>query len=490
MKKLFRDLALCALALVLCVCLLPRRAYAAGTTLSGNSTVKPGDTITLTLSVSGKICGLSATLSCGSGLTMTNYACADSALQLTANGNNFAAYGTTLTTGRIITVTLKADSSLKPGTALSAAFSNVTITDGDNETNLGTASWSGTVADKPSNVCHLTAIRCSNATFSPAFSKDTTYYSANVPYSVSKLSMDYDRADKNSKVVISGTELSVGVNTITITVTAADGVTTKTYTLSVTRQQDPNYKPSSDATLKELRLDTGTLSPAFTPACTEYVAYVPFETREVTLSGTANDAKAVTGGEKTFPITQEGANDVTFTCTAEDGTTTQTYTVHVFRMPVYTGILPVVTVPDAPDTDPDQAPEDAAEPLRLPAKVKLPLVGEASTLLVGGITAGLVAVLLFLLGFLLGRGGDDREEPDEPVELPPRRHPAPPADRRTAEEPRRERPRPQQPASHPAPAPAPQRPAPAAPRREEEKRAAEKAESMSLDELLKDIRDM
>ena len=410
MKNSFCKKALCALVLVFVLCLLPQKALAASASLSGNSTVKAGDTITLTLSVSNKICGLSATLNAGSGLTMTSYACADSSLQLTANGNSFAAYGTTLTTGRIITVTLKADSSLSAGAALSASFKDITVTDGDVETNLGSASWSGTVADKPSSVCHLTAIRCSNATLSPAFNKDTTYYTANVPFSVSKLSLDYDRADKTSSVSISGTDLAVGANTITIKVTAADG-TTKTYTISVTRQQDPNYKPSTNATLKELKLDIGTISPAFDSKRTEYVAYVPFEAKEATLSGVPSDSKAVTSGEKTVKLTQEGANDVSVVCTAEDGKTIQTYTVHVFRMPLYEDILPTVQVLEAEEVMlPEENVEDTASPINIPAVIELPLIGEASTVLVAGITAVVVFALLFLLGLLIGRRRRDEEE--------------------------------------------------------------------------------
>lgn len=409
MKK-FSKLALCTLIMALMLTLMPQKALAVSASFTGNSSVRAGDSVTLTLSVSGNIYGLSGTLSTDSGLTFSNYSCADSSMTLTVNGNNFAAYGTSATTGRIITVTLKVDSSLKEGTSLSAAFKDIVVSDGDNDSSLGSASWSGTVGAKPSSVCHLTAIRCSNAALSPAFNKDTTYYTANVPFSVSKLSLDYDRADKTSSVSISGTDLAVGANTITIKVTAADG-TTKTYTISVTRQQDPNYKPSTNATLKELKLDIGTISPAFDSKRTEYVAYVPFEAKEATLSGVPSDSKAVTSGEKTVKLTQEGANDVSVVCTAEDGKTIQTYTVHVFRMPLYEDILPTVQVLEAEEVMlPEENVEDTASPINIPAVIKLPLIGEASTVLVAGITAVVVFALLFLLGLLIGRRCRDEEE--------------------------------------------------------------------------------
>ena len=60
---------------------------------------------------------------------------------------------------------------------------------------------------------------------SGAFSSGTTYYTAKVPYSVSKLSLDYNRNDKGQTVNISGNDLAVGVNTVTLKVTAANGTT-------------------------------------------------------------------------------------------------------------------------------------------------------------------------------------------------------------------------------------------------------------------------
>ena len=53
--------------------------------------------------------------------------------------------------------------------------------------------------------------------------------------------------------------LSVGTNSLQILVTAQDGVTTKTYTITVTRAA------STDATLSSLGLDTGAFAPAVKP---------------------------------------------------------------------------------------------------------------------------------------------------------------------------------------------------------------------------------
>lgn len=513
MKK-FGKTILCTLLALLMLAIFSPKAMAASASFTGSSSVRAGDSVTLTLSVSGNIYGLSGTLSVGSGLTFTNYNCADSSMTLTVNGNNFAAYGTSATTGKIITVTLKVDGGLAEGTALNASFKDIVVSDGDNDSDLGTASWSGTVAGKPSSVCHLTAIRCSNATLSPAFNKDTTYYTANVPYSVSKLSLDYDRADKSSTVSISGTDLAVGANTITIKVTAADG-STKTYTLSVTRQQDPNYKPGTDATLKELTLDAAAISPAFRADCTDYIAYVPFETKEATLSGVPTDSKAVTSGEKTIQLTREGANDVSVICTAEDGSTIRTYTVHVYRMPAYTGILPTVEIRESSQTDlaTETVLAEELPVLTIPAEISLPLIGQASTVLVAGIAAVVVLALLFLLGLLIGRSrceedayiGEDVHDPQPPrtpaPQVLPREVRNVPYDFDKEEEREAEivsevtenaSPITETPSGEPAAEESLRTDViPPAEEPEDEIRAAEKAaENMSLDDLLNDIRDM
>mgnify|MGYP004462513441 FL=1 len=426
-KLLHSVLSLAAAALVL-LALLPRPAYAAGASLSGSSSVQAGGSVTLTLSVSSKIYGLTADLNCGDGLTFSNYSCSVSGWSILVNQNHFSVYGTSSSSGAVITVTLKVSSSALADTALSASFSNIVASDGDSDIDLGSASWSGKVAAAPSGDCSLSAIICGNATLSPAFSPNTTFYTAKVPYSVSKLNLDYNRVDKSQSVTISGNDLAVGVNTITLKVTAANGAT-RSYVIEVTREQDPNYKPSDDASLSSLAIEGAALSPAFSADVTDYIAYVPFETQKVTLSAAAASSKAegVTGtGEQT--VEQEGDNALVVTCTAEDKTTKKEYTIHVFRMPAYTGVLPTVSVTE-PAPAPDVEPEPEVPTLSIPVNVKLPLLGEVRTLVAAGGGVFLLVVLLFLLGLFIGRStagagddGDDDGGPAGPDRRDDRRH--------------------------------------------------------------------
>lgn len=471
--KLLLTLALIVAAL------LPQRAEAASSSLSGDSTVQAGSTVTLTLSISGSnVMGIEATLEYDSNtLEFTNYDQKISGWTMDYNSNHFLLYGVSnpinSSTG-VLTVTFRVKSGLASGTTLTAGFKNIVVSDGSKDETVSGTSWTGSVATPPSSNCDLSSLTCSNATLSPAFNKSTTNYTATVPYAVESLNLSYKAADGSARVSVSGNTLVVGSNTVTVTCTAATGAK-KNYTITVTREQDPNYKPSTDALLKELTLDVGTLSPTFSGAVTEYVAYVPYETRSATLSGVAKDEKALKVTEATMQLSQEGDNVMTVTCTAEDGTTSKTYTVHVYRMPKYEGIIPTMEI-----VDPNTPPEPPT--YSIPMTVTLPLVGEMATSTAAIIGAALLVVILLLVGFLLGRIGhngggydDDGDDDDRPPQ-PPR------PDRNAAAQnraPQQSRPEPVKaaPAARPVQQSAPAQPvrkaAPAAPARPQQRKVSD-----------------
>ena len=406
-NKLFRAAASALLTLLLVITLLPVQAHAAGATLTGTAAPQAGDTVTLTLSVPNKVYGLTADLSYSGNLSFTNYNCSVSGWSIVVNNNKFSVYGTSSSSGGLVTIKMKVSGSAKEGDALTATFSNIVVSDGNSDTSLDSASWSGKVGAAPSGNCSLSSLSCSNATLSPSFSSSTTYYTCTVPFAVEKLDLNYKKADNSATVSVSGNELAVGVNTVTIKVTAANGAT-KSYTIDATRQQDPNYKPSTDASIAALTLEGATLSPAFTPTVTDYIAYVPYETKQVTIAATAKDEKAqgITGTGEVRLSATEAETVLTVTGTAEDGKTKQNYTIHVLRMPAYTGIVPTVEV-----IDPATIPE--VPPLEIPGTIAMPLIGEVKTVYVAIAAAVLLVVLLFKL--ILGDFGPAGSNKSYPV---------------------------------------------------------------------------
>ena len=410
-SKIIITLALCL------VMLWPQTALAApSASLSGDSSIQAGSDVTLTLKVSGSnVMGVEATLNYDSSvLEYRSYSGKLSGWDVVPNGTKFVMYGVgnpINSSASVVSVTFRVKSGLDVGTALSASFSDITVSDGNSDSSVPSASWSGKVGAAPSNNCAISSLTCSNATLSPEFSSSNTAYTATVPYDVTELKLDWRTADSGARVSVSGNSLVVGENTVTVTCTAPSGAQ-KYYVITVTRKQDPNYKPSDVALLADLKLDAAPLSPAFSGAVTDYVAYVPFETKSATLTGIAKDEKALQVTEDTRQLINEGETVMSVTCTAEDGVTKKTYTVHVYRMPKYEGIIPTMEI-----IDPNAEPEVPS--FAVPMVVTLPLIGEVSTLIVAVVAAVLVIVLLFLLGFLIGRSGRSSEEYDDEPPTPP-----------------------------------------------------------------------
>lgn len=356
MKKIAKVLLVLSLSFVF---LLGSKMefYAAGASLSGPSTVRAGDTITLNLNVSdsGKY-GLEGSLSYDSSVvSLSGVSCNVSGWKVENNGNALIVYDDALSnplngSKTVLTLTFKVNDGVVAGTAVNISVNGIVTTDGSAESNIGTASYSTSIAAPLSSNANLSALSVSEGALSPKFSAGTTSYSiGEVEYSVSKLNITYKTEDTKAKVTINGNNLSVGENTVSVVVKAENG-TTKTYKIQVTRKQDPNYVPSSNAALSSVTTSSGVISPSFSSEVMDYIVYLPYEYvgQDFSVTGTAEDEKAlgVTGG-MVSPLV-EGVNATTIICKAEDGTEKQ-YNITVVVMPQYNGIVPNIEGVDAED---------------------------------------------------------------------------------------------------------------------------------------------
>jgi PKD repeat protein len=192
----------------------------------------------------------------------------------------------------------------------------------------------------------LSNLTISSGTLSPIFTATTTSYTAGVAYSVSSVTVTPTANQANAIITVNtvavtsgqasaALPLTVGANTITVTVIAQDGITTKTYTITVNRAA-----PATDATLSNLTIISGSLTPAFAPATTAYADSVAYSVSSVTITPYVNQANAtatvntvaVISGQASGALTLNvGVNTITVTVTAQDGTTTKTYTISVTR---------------------------------------------------------------------------------------------------------------------------------------------------------------
>lgn len=395
-KKLFFVL------MVFCLIITPSivMAASASATLTGPGTVRAGDTITLTFNLGGSgIYGGSGTLSYDSGqLTLTGTSKKiSSPWKVEFNGNRFVCYDNDLTSPlssrkAIFTATFRVKESIATGTKITVSVTGTTASDGSRDINVGQVSYSTTIAAPLSKNANLSAISVSNATLSPAFSSGRTSYSTTVPYSVKSLNISTTKEDSKAKVSISGNSLSVGRNTVSIKVTAESGAT-KTYTISVTREQDPNYVPGNNANLGSITIDNGILSPEFHADKTDYIVYLPYEITSFTAGGKAVDSKAKSVKGETKELTV-GDNEFKVTVTAEDGTTKKVYTLTVVRMPEF-GVEPPDNPsepesPDIVDIEPEPTPNSDDE--------------EITSSMASGVPIWL-AILMTITGIPIGAGG-------------------------------------------------------------------------------------
>lgn len=319
--------------------------YGASASLTGATTVRAGDTITLTLVVSdsGKY-GLEGTLSYDSSkATLSSVTSLRSGWEVERNGNTIIAYDNNMTNPlgnntSVLKAVFKVNSNIQAGTTLTISINNITATTGSSESNLGTATYSVAIAKPLSGDNTLSGLSVDGYKLSPAFNGGTTTYSiGEVDYNVSSLNVKATKADSSATVTVTGNKLSVGGNTVTITVKAQNG-STKVYKINVTRKQNPNYVASGNANVSSVTVSSGKLSPKFDAAVTSYVVYLPYEEKGTRweLKGTAQDGKATGVKSAVIESLAEGNNATKLVCTAENGTT-KTYNIMVVVMPKYAG---------------------------------------------------------------------------------------------------------------------------------------------------------
>jgi gliding motility-associated-like protein len=207
--------------------------------------------------------------------------------------------------------------------------------------------WSATFV---STSAALTNLTLSDGTLSPNFNSDSTNYSASVSISTANITLTPTVSDATASVTVNGVavtsgsasqaiSLSGGSNTITTVVTAQDGETTKTYTLTINRAL------STNANLAALSTSSGTIDPGFDAAKLSYAASVAFATSSITVTPTLSETNAtiqvkingggyvsITSASASAALALNvGSNTIDVKVTAQDGSTIKTYTITVTR---------------------------------------------------------------------------------------------------------------------------------------------------------------
>ena len=113
-----------------------------------------------------------------------------------------------------------------------------------------------------------------NYKLTPSFDPDITKYTLEVGADVEKLDVSPITQDEKAEAEVSGnTNLKVGTNTITVKVTAED-LTTRFYTISVTKTNKEKEEKTEKLLLKKLEIKNATLTPNFSADETNYTIAV------------------------------------------------------------------------------------------------------------------------------------------------------------------------------------------------------------------------
>ena len=175
----------------------------------------------------------------------------------------------------------------------------------------------------------LSSLGLNTGPISPSFAPSVTGYTSTVSNLVTTVNVIAQPNHSGATAVVNSGNpitLAVGANPVPVEVTAADGTTKITYTVTITRA------PSSDASLSNLTSSTGTLAPSFASGTTNYSLAVGNSVTTLTLTPTVNEPNATAVVNSGNPISLAvGANLIPVDVTAQDTTTTQTYFVTVNR---------------------------------------------------------------------------------------------------------------------------------------------------------------
>lgn len=208
-----------------------------------------------------------------------------------------------------------------------------------------TSTYTVTITRRPSGNSELSFLSLSNGTLAPEFTNKTYSYTATVAFAVTSTAVTAFASDVqstirlNGNLITSGVQsneigLAVGINTLTVNVTALDLAYVTNYNVFITREKSP------DSSLSNLTISRGVLSPTFNPNTTEYFVNVSNTVTSVTVTPTAGTAggrieifqKNYVSGQTSDPISlSPGPNAIPIYVFAPNGISVSYYNVFVIR---------------------------------------------------------------------------------------------------------------------------------------------------------------
>lgn len=249
--KLIKKLVFVLLTLCMVLSIKNQKVYAADGAISfSDPSVTLGDEV----SVKVKVSTTDNTMLGGVDLTL---AYDDSALEFVSGTSASGSSGTIRVAGVIDNASTTSLSYTLTFKTLKAAKSSITVSSYEiisldyepiSMSKVGNSSVTikEKEAVKASSDCKLASLQISPGTLSPAFSPTTVEYSATVGYDTTKIAVSATPNHSKASVTgVTGTDLSVGSNTVRVIVTAESGVSVA-YVINVTREAQEKQEETPD----------------------------------------------------------------------------------------------------------------------------------------------------------------------------------------------------------------------------------------------------
>lgn len=342
-KKILKSIIIIGIIGIITLILTNTSDAASLSVKASKSSVSPGESFTVTVTLSDAAGPVSATVSGGSGSlakewlensskSFTCTAGSSGTVTITASGTvgDFAT-GNDVTVRNSTSVTIVVPTPQPEPTPAPKPSNNTS-----NNNSSGNSSNNNTSTTvKKSDNSNLSSIQIAEGVISPEFSKTVKEYTINVPYEVTKLSIAATPEHSKGTVTINGNdELKVGENLIEIIVTAEDSSTDK-YTIKAIRAKQELslqtlsiYYVNENGEKVELKLDPQFSFDVYSYSVNDILAHT-IQSLSVEAKANAENAKVEIVGNDEL---KSGTNEITIkiSVTDEAGLEEQkTYTIKV-----------------------------------------------------------------------------------------------------------------------------------------------------------------
>lgn len=342
-KKILKSIIIIGIIGIITLILTNTSDAASLSVKASKSSVSPGESFTVTVTLSDAAGPVSATVSGGSGSlakewlensskSFTCTAGSSGTVTITASGTvgDFAT-GNDVTVRNSTSVTIVVPTPQPEPTPAPKPSNNTS-----NNNSSGNSSNNNTsTTPKKSDNSNLSSIQIAEGVISPEFSKTVKEYTVNVPYEVTKLSIAATPEHSKGTVTINGNdELKVGENLIEIIVTAEDSSTDK-YTIKAIRAKQELslqtlsiYYVNENGEKVELKLDPQFSFDVYSYSVNDILAHT-IQSLSVEAKANAENAKVEIVGNDEL---KSGTNEITIkvSVTDEAGLEEQkTYTIKV-----------------------------------------------------------------------------------------------------------------------------------------------------------------